>query len=190
MNVLGIAGSPNQKGNTAYAVQYALDILAKAGITTRFISLADKTIHPCTGCWHCTTHRDCIFEDDMAEIADALRWCDGLIIGSPVYFGMVSGQTKVMMDRCVMLRAFRDAPFELAGKVGGGIACGGFRNGGQEITLQNIQTFLLQHNMHAISDGPGYSHSGAAIVGKAQKDELGLQTVHNLAVNLIAQLNA
>ncbi|MBN1562877.1 MAG: flavodoxin family protein, partial [Anaerolineae bacterium] len=157
MKVLGIAGSPNANGNTVYAVKYALTILAEQGFETRFISLADKSIDPCTGCWHCRDHGVCVFDDDMTAIYEALRWCDGLIIGSPVYLGMVSGQTKVMMDRSVALRANRDDPFALAGKTGGGIACGGFRNGGQELTLQNIQTFLLQHNMRAISDGSPYA---------------------------------
>ena len=188
MNVLGIAGSPNENGNTAYAVHYALGILAEAGFATRYISLADKTLDPCTGCWHCRDHGECIFVDDMGEIYDGMRWCDGLIIGSPVYMGMVSGQIKVMMDRSVALRANRDTPFAMAGKIGGGIACGGFRNGGQELTLQNIQTFLLQHNMRAISDGPGFSHSGAGIVGDAKQDGVGLQTVKNLALNLATML--
>jgi multimeric flavodoxin WrbA len=188
MNVLGIAGSPNENGSTAYAVQYALEILSEAGFTTRFISLADKSIDFCTGCWHCRHHGVCVFDDDMTGICEAMRWCDGLIIGSPVYIGMVSGQTKAMMDRSVALRVNQDDPFAMAGKVGGGIACGGFRNGGQELTLQNIQTFLLQHNMRAISDGSPYSHSGAGIVGNAREDEVGLQTVKNLALNLAAML--
>ena len=75
--------------------------------------------------------------------------------------------------------------FELSGKVGAGIACGGFRNGGQELTLQNMQTYLLQQDIYAIADGPGYSHSGAAIVGRAAEDAVGLQTVENLARRMV-----
>jgi multimeric flavodoxin WrbA len=182
MNVLGISGSPNENGNTAYSVKYALDILEKDGFAIRYISLAGKDIHPCIGCWKCTKTGKCIFDDDMDEIIEGVEWCYGLIIGSPVYFGLMTGQLKVMMDRCVPIRAFKK--FGLAGKVGAGIACGGFRNGGQELTLQCIHTFLLQHNMMAVSDGPPYSHSGAAIAGRAQDDELGMKTVFNLAKNI------
>ena len=188
MKILGISGSPNENGNTAYCVRYALDILEKDGVDTRCISLADKEIHPCIGCWKCTKTGECIFDDYMSEILDSMRWCDGLIIGSPVYMGLVTGQLKVMMDRCVPLRT--SGRFGATGKIGAGIACGGFRNGGQELTLQCIHTFLLQQNMMAISDGPPYSHSGAAIVGRAQDDELGLKTVANLAKNIAAMLNA
>ena len=69
----------------------------------------------------------------------------------------------------------------LSGRVGTGIACGGFRNGGQELTLQSMHTFFLQQDMYAIADGPGYSHSGAGIVGRAETDEVGLRTVENMA---------
>jgi multimeric flavodoxin WrbA len=101
---------------------------------------------------------------------------------------MVSGSLKVMMDRCVLLRPSYGDMMEMAGKIGGGIACGSFRNGGQETTLQNIHLFLLQQNMRVVSDGAGYSHMGGAIVGDAKKDDLGLQTVENLARNLLFML--
>lgn len=187
MNVLGISGSPNKDGSTAYAVRYALDVLEKDGLGTRYLSLTGKDIHPCIGCWKCTETGECIFDDDMNEILDGMKWCDGLILGSPVYFGLVTGQMKVMMDRSVPLRAYKSA-FEMAGKVGGGIACGAFRNGGQGLTLQCIHTLMLQHNMRLVSDGPPYSHSGATIVGQAKNDELGLKTVANLAKNIATML--
>lgn len=189
MNILGISGSPNSQGNTAFAVQYALNILESEGVKTKYISLADKEIKPCIACWNCVTDRECIFQDDMTEIYDALRWCDGVIIGSPVYFGLVSGQLKTIMDRCIVFRPSYDLSLELAKKTGCGIACGEFRNGGQETTLQNIHTFLLQQNMKVINDGFGFSHAGATIVGEAKKDILGLKTIQNMAHNLINSLS-
>ena len=188
MNVLGISGSPNPNGNTDHAVRYALDFLQREGFSTRFISLAQKDIQPCNACWSCSAAQKCVFDDDMTEILAAMRWSHGLIIGSPVCFGMVSGQLKVMMDRTVILRPNYDGPMEMAGKIGAGIACGAFRNGGQETTLQNIQTYLLQQNMQVINDGSGYSHAGGTIVGLAKDDTLGLRTVENLARNMALAL--
>jgi multimeric flavodoxin WrbA len=184
MNVLGISGSPNVQGNTAYAVNYALNSLKNQGFQTKFISLANQTINPCQGCWQCIESRNCFQRDDFDGIVTAMRWCDGLIIGSPVYLGMVTGQLKTMMDRSVVLRPKYGEPIEMSGKIGCGIACGGFRNGGQELTLQNIHAFLLQHNMKAISDGPSFSHSGGTIVGVAAEDVLGLQIIDNMMVNM------
>ena len=93
-----------------------------------------------------------------------------------------------MMDRCIVLRPMYDGIIEMSGKVGGAIACANFRNGGQEITLQNIQTFFLQNNMKAISDGLPYSHSGATIVKETRDDDVGLQTVKNIAHNMARTL--
>ncbi len=79
---------------------------------------------------------------------------------------------------------------ELAGKVEAGIACGGFRNGGQVITLPNILTFLPQPNMRVVIDGRGYSHAGGTIMGEAKEDTLGLRTVGNLARDMFRMLHS
>jgi multimeric flavodoxin WrbA len=181
VNVLGINGSPHPKGNTAYALRHALEIIERQGIETTYIALADKDITPCDGCFACRAGK-CVHDDDMTPICEALLRCHGLILASPVYMGLVTGQMKVMMDRTVVFRA--GGRFELSGKVGAGIACGGFRNGGQELTLQAMHTFFLQQDMYAIADGPRYSHSGAAIVGHAANDQVGLQTVENMALRI------
>lgn len=185
-SILGICGSPHHEGNTAYALRYALTIVEQLGVSAHYMALSDLSIGSCDGCFACRTGR-CVHRDDMELVYDALRACDGLILASPVYMGMVTGQMKVMMDRTVLFRT--GGRFELSGKVGAGIACGGFRNGGQELTLQNIQTYLLQQDMYAIADGPGYSHSGAAIVGRAAEDTVGLKTVENLARRMVQAVN-
>lgn len=177
MNVLGINGSPHENGNTAYALRHALSLLERAGVETEYIALANKEIHGCRGCFFCRDG-ECIQNDDMQSVLDSMRRCDCMLLASPVYMGMVTGQMKTMMDRTVILRVGRK--FELSGKIGAGIACGGFRNGGQELTLQCMHTFFLQQDMYAIADGPRFSHSGATIVGKTEEDEIGLQTVRNL----------
>jgi len=144
-------------------------------------------IHFCDGCFTCRSG-DCIFNDDMGPIITALRRCDCVLLASPVYMGLVTGKMKTMMDRTVMLRT--GGGFQLSGKIGAGIACGGFRNGGQELTLQCMHTFFLQQDMYAIADGPRFSHSGATIVGNAREDEVGLQTITNLAKKIASVLGA
>lgn len=181
MNILAINGSPRTNGNTTYALKHALSRFQELGAETKLIQLAELSIKPCGGCFQCIGH-DCIHEDDMKQVEEAMRWCDGLVLGSPVYMGMVTGQMKMMMDRSVTLRV---NDWQMSGKVGGGIACGGFRNGGQELTLQNMQTFFLQQDMMAVADGPRFSHSGAAIVGEASRDSIGLQTIDNLVAKIV-----
>ena len=181
MNVLGICGSPRPQGNSAYALRQALSVIEQEGIESRYISLVDKEIAPCDGCFACRKG-ECVRKDDMVPTYEAIRRCDGLILASPVYMGLVSGQLKVMMDRTVVFRTA--GRFELSGKVGAGISCGGFRNGGQELTLQSMHTYFLQQDMYTITDGPRFSHSGAAVVGSAPEDSTGMQTVENLAMRI------
>ncbi len=187
MDVLGICGSPHREGNSAYALRYALDIIAQEGIDTHYVALADSQIALCEGCFVCRSGR-CRHSDDMDAICETLLRCDGLILSSPVYMGLPTGQMKVFMDRTVRFRTA--GSFQLAGRVGAGIACGGFRNGGQELTLQCMHTFFLQQDMYVVADGPGFSHSGAAIVGKAPEDTVGLQTVENLARRMVTAIGA
>jgi multimeric flavodoxin WrbA len=186
--ILGVSGSPHSDGNTAFAVHYALEYLSAKQQETRYLSLSGREVRPCVGCFRCSEDGACAFDDGMSEVYEAMRWCDALVLGSPVYMGMVSGQTKTMMDRCVAFRPSYEKGLELDGKIGCGIACGGFRNGGQETTLQNIHTFLLQQAMKAINDGFPYSHAGAAIAGVASEDELGLGTIRNMMENLLKAL--
>jgi len=178
MRVLGIHGSPHLEGNTAYALRQALVELERLGFETESLALAALEIRPCQGCFHCRSG-ECVHDDDMLQVYDAMRRADGIILASPVWMGMVTGLLKTMMDRTVLFRT--GGQFGMTGKVGAGIACGGFRNGGQELTLQNMQTYFLQQDMLVIADGPQFSHSGTAIVGPAAADRLGLTTVTNLA---------
>lgn len=183
LDVLGINGSPRADGNTAHALAYALGLLAQEGFTTATVALSGRTIHPCDGCWACR-QGPCVHDDDMSPICEQLRRCRFLLVASPVYMGMPPGQLKVMMDRSVALRARRGQEFALSGKHAAGIACGGFRNGGQEFTLQCLHTFFLQHDMLVIADGPRFSHSGATIVGRTDDDEVGKETIRNLAARI------
>ena len=151
------------------------------------INLAELTLNPCRGCLKCQKGL-CIQDDDMTDIIASMRKCDVLLLGSPVYMGLISGQMKTMMDRSVLLRVggdFIGQKFEMSGKIGAGITCGGFRNGGQELALQCIHTYLMQQNMAVIADGPPLGHSGGTIAGDYRKDEIGKQTIENLVNNII-----
>ena len=102
----------------------------------------------------------------MREITEKLMECNGMIIGSPVYFGSVTSQLKMSTDR---LRPLRGS-FNLKDKVGGSIAVGGLRNGGQESTISIIQDFLLIHDAIVVGDGAPMAHYGGTGVGGPKSD--------------------
>ena len=102
-HILGICGSPHREGNTAYALKYALRIAEGMGASTEYIALAELEYSLCDGCFACRSG-ECVHDDDMQRVYEAMRSCDGMILASPVYMGMVTGQMKVMFDRTVLFR--------------------------------------------------------------------------------------
>ena len=184
MKVIGISGSPRPEGNTTLLVREALNAVAEEGIETEFISLADKELNPCIGCNLCKETGKCQIIDDIEEILEKMKEADGIILGSPVYFGGVSAQLKMLMDRSRPLRM----GFQLRNKVGGAIAVGASRNGGQETTIQQIHNFFLIHSMIVVGDNDPTAHYGGTGVGKSpgdcKDDNIGLETARNLGKNV------
>ncbi|WP_456416710.1 flavodoxin family protein [Methanocaldococcus sp.] len=180
MKVIGISGSPRPDGNTSLLVRESLNAIAEEGIETEFISLAGKELNPCLGCNICKETGYCQILDDIEPILEKMKEADGIIFGSPVYFGGVSAQLKMLMDRSRPLRI----GFQLRNKVGGAIAVGASRNGGQETTIQQIHNFFLIHSMIVVGDNDPTAHYGGTGVGKSpgdcEKDEIGLETARNL----------
>ncbi len=183
--IIGISCSP-RKGKTTYK---ALDVCLKAAketsseIETQLIELADLDIRPCNACDQCKKQLKCSIQDDFAELIPVLadKKVAGMVIGTPVYFGMMTAQCKAFLDRCGMFR-FNNWIFR--NRVGGALAVGSMRNGGQEITLQAVRTVLLCHDMICVSEGKDTAHFGATLVsggeGGIEGDTFGLKTARNL----------
>jgi multimeric flavodoxin WrbA len=151
-NIFGISGSPRQ-GATDYIVQESLKYLdEKYGVETRYFSARGKKLNFCIHCDFCVKNRiGCVHKDDMPEFYDGLEWADGIIFGTPVYQGNLSGQTKTMMDRCRAMVA-KD-PDILRNKVGAALAVGGDRVGGQEVAIQSIHHFYIISEMIPVGGG-------------------------------------
>jgi multimeric flavodoxin WrbA len=180
VKIIGIVGSPRIEGNTSYLVETALKSAEEAGADTEIINLGSANLEPCIACDICKATGECAIYDDMSEIMEKLIEADGMIIGSPVYFGSVTAQLKMLIDRSRPLRG----SFRLKNKIGGAIAVGGSRNGGQESTISTIHDFLLIHDAIIVGDGAPMAHYGGTGVGGPKgdtaKDEVGIETSKNL----------
>ena len=152
-------------------------------VEVQLIELAGRKIGPCTACGICKQGLICGGEDDFAELIPVLAdpKVAGILIGTPVYFGGMTAQCKAFLDRCVV---FRRNGWLLRDKVGGVLAVGGVRNGGQELTLQSVRAAMLCHDMICVSDGKDSAHFGAALFSGGpvgiEADEDGLTTARNL----------
>jgi len=103
MKVIGVCGSP-RPGNTEWMLRKLLEVAGNAGVQTELILLREKDIRGCDGCLSCETGGKrrkgiCRIKDDMQEIYPELLGADGLALGTPVYFEMLSGLLKNFMDR-------------------------------------------------------------------------------------------
>jgi multimeric flavodoxin WrbA len=105
MNIVVINGSPRKNGATGKVLNKFREILQNnyQGITVHFYNLIDTNPKYCIGCETCYKTGKCIITDDqIEEIHDKIKNCDGIIMGSPTYAGEVSGLFKVFHDRIHM----------------------------------------------------------------------------------------
>ncbi|MFH0786922.1 MAG: flavodoxin family protein [Pseudomonadota bacterium] len=185
MKIVGICSSPRKGKTTLHALEQSLAAVRETGpgIETPILELADLKIGGCLACGHCLKELKCSQEDDFEQVIPILSDPDlaGLIIATPVYLGSMTSQCKAFLDRGVM---FRRNGFMLSNKVGGVIAVGGFRNGGQELTIQAVQAAMLIHNMVVVGDSRPTAHFGGAAwsahPGGITEDTVGLDTARNL----------
>ncbi|MEW6308938.1 MAG: flavodoxin family protein [Bacillota bacterium] len=189
-HILGISGSPKD-GATEYSVKYALSEAAKVpGITTEFVTLRTLKFNLCTDCCACikTDKTNCTaFHDDFSVLYERFLKADGYLIGSPVYQMNISALLAAFFNRFRPLWTItkRD-PHSLGRKVGGGIAVGGKRNGGEEMALLAIVNFFFTNGIIPVSGGV-LAYNGAAIWSQnkgaegAAADEVGMGTVRTIA---------
>ena len=190
VKVMGLVGSPRLGGNTQKLVEVALEAAQDVGASTELLMLHDKEMEPCIACDICRETGECAIYDDVPGVLEKMVEADGIIIGSPVYFGNVTSQLKILMDRSRPLRR----EFKLKNKVCGALAVGASRNGGQETTIQAIHNYLLIQDAILVGDGEPLAHYGGTgvggPVGDTEGDEAGLVTSQNLGrrVAELAQL--
>jgi multimeric flavodoxin WrbA len=185
MKIIGINCSP-RKGQTT---QKSLEACFKAvhnesgDIKTDIIEIADLDVRGCLGCDYCRKQLKCKQEDDFNSLIPVLsdEEVAGIIIATPVYLGTMTSQCKAFLDRTVVLA--RNGSL-LRNKVGGVLAVGGVRNGGQELTIQAVQAAMFCHDMVCVGGGTKAAHFGAALVSNEQKgiecDEIGLETARDI----------
>ena len=105
MTILAVCGSARKGGNTETLVRESLKGAGADGAEINILSEMD--ISGCIGCAACRAEgaEGCVVEDDMQALYEKLRDADALILGSPVFYGEVTGQMKCFMDRWYALRA-------------------------------------------------------------------------------------
>lgn len=183
IKIVAISGSPRKGKTTAAALKVCLEAAQAVNpdkIETELIELAEMKLN---GNMAAGIPLEPGRQDDFPALAAKLAdpAVAGIVIGSPVYFGSMTSLCKAFLDRAIALRMKK---FALANKVGGAVAVGGVRNGGQELTLQAIQAAMMCQEMIIVGDGRPTAHTGATVWNNGNddisQDEFGLGTVKNL----------
>ncbi len=100
MKILAFNGSPRRDGNTQVLLREAIRGAREQGAEVTVHDLNWMNIRPCQHCGGCAETGRCVIPDDMQKIHGDIRTTDRIILASPVFFFGLSGQTKIMIDRC------------------------------------------------------------------------------------------
>ncbi len=177
MNVLLINGSPHAKGCTYTALHEVETVLNQEGIDTEIIQVGNKDIRGCIACFQCVKQQKCVIDDFVNEVTPKFRACDGIVVGSPVYFASANGTLISFLDRLFAGSAF----YDLSMKVGASVVSA--RRGGCSATFDELNKYFTMRNMPVVSSqywNQVHGHSAEDV----KKDEEGLQIMRTLGRNM------
>lgn len=176
MKVLIINGSPRKDSNTALVLKEMIDVFHYEGIETAELDLGTADIRGCIACMKCREKGKCVFDDLVNVAADKLKECDGLVVGTPVYYASANGTVVSFMDRL-----FYSSPYDKTMKVGAAISVA--RRGGQTTTFDMLNKYFTISGM-PVASGQYWNGVHGAVPGQAEEDAEGMQQARTLARNM------
>ena len=176
MKVLMINGSPRPGGNTATALREMEKIFAQEGVETELIHVGNKDIRGCIACGGCGKTGRCVFDDLVNETAPKFEACDGLVVGSPVYYAAANATLAAFLTRL-----FYSTGFDKTMKVGASVVAA--RRGGLSAAFDELNKFFTISGM-PVASGQYWNSIHGAAPGEAEKDAEGLQSMRTLARNM------
>ena len=178
MKVLLINGSPRQNGNTHRALTEVAVTLNSESIDTSIVNIGKKPVPGCIACGCCGRMGKCTFNDDpyfniMREISEGV---DGVVIGSPVYYGGPNGSLCALLDR-VFYSLGKKLQFKPAASI---VVC---RRGGASAAFDRLNKYFTIMNMPVVSS-QYWNMVYGQIPGQVEADEEGMQTMRTLGRNM------
>ena len=177
MNVLMLNGSPRTNGNIALAFQEMEQVFRENGIGVENIQLGKQVIRGCIACESCRKTHKCVFDDIVNKLAEKFEAADGLVIGSPVYFGSANGTLMSALQRL-----FYSTSFDKSLKVGASVVSA--RRSGCTATFDELNKFFTLANM-PVATSQYWNNIYGWEPGEARVDAEGRQVMRVLARNMI-----
>lgn len=176
MKVLMINGSPHVKGNTYLALQEMAGVFEAQGVETEILHIGNEPVRGCIACRSCFEKGVCVFDDIVNETAEKFETCDGLVVGSPVYYGSANATLVAFLTRL-----FFSTRFDKTMKVGASVVVA--RRGGLSSTFDELNKFFTISGMPVASSQYWNGVHGREI-GEAAKNTEGMQIMRTLAGNM------
>jgi multimeric flavodoxin WrbA len=176
MNVLMINGSPNSNGCTFTALSEVAKTLNENSIETQIIHVGNKDIRGCIACRKCKQDKKCVFNDLVNETALLFEKCDGIVIGSPVYYSSANGTVVSFIDRL-----FYSASCDKTMKVGAAVVSA--RRTGCSSTFDVLNKYFTISGM-PIASSQYWNEVHGYTSDDVRKDEEGMQTMRVLGRNM------
>ena len=183
MKILLINGSPNKEGCVNRALEEIVDTLKKNDVEAEILWLGKKAMQDCIACMKCAENGKCIYDDLVNQTADRMAEFDGMIVGSPVYYGGANGRLTSFLDRLMFSIDGSKIEGKLAASV---VSC---RRGGASGAFERLNQYFLMTNMHIVSS-QYWNQVHGFTPEEVEKDIEGLQTMRTLGENFAYLLKA
>lgn len=181
--VLLLNGSPRANGCTAAALEEMIRTFTLEGVETELIQVGAHAIRGCIACNRCRELGQCVFDDLVNEVAPKLAQADGLVIGSPVYYGSPNGTILSFLDR--LFHSTGSTPKHM--KVGAAVvSC---RRGGNTASFDALNKYFTISSM-PVASSTYWNQVHGFTAEDVKKDREGLQTMRNLARNMSFMMRA
>lgn len=177
MKVLLINGSPHAKGSTYTALHEMEKIFSAESIETELVQVGNLPVRGCIACLSCYEKGKCVFDDIVNELAGKFEECDGLVVGSPVYYASANATLIACLDRL-----FYSTKFDKTMKVGASVVSA--RRGGLSSTFDELNKYFTICGM-PVASGQYWNSIHGANADDAIQDAEGLQTMRTLAKNMV-----
>ena len=176
MKVLMINGSPRKESNTALALSQMEQVFAEEGIEVTTVQVGHEVVRGCVACNGCSKLGRCVYNDCVNELAKLFEEADGLVVGTPVYYGSANATVVAVLDRL-----FYSTPFSKAMKVGAAVAVA--RRGGLTATFDELNKYFTISGM-PVASGQYWNGVHGRLPGEAGQDGEGMQQMRTLARNM------
>jgi multimeric flavodoxin WrbA len=182
VKVLLLNGSPRPNGCTAAALEEMIFVFHAEGIETELVQVGAKPIRGCVACRRCRELGRCVFEDLVNETAPKFEAADGLVVGSPVYYGSPNGTILSFLDRL-----FQSASYPKHMKVGAAVVSA--RRGGNTASFDVLNKYFTISGM-PVASSSYWNQVHGFTAEDVKKDLEGLQIMRNLARNMAFLIRA